>query len=66
MDHKSSWTRDDRPAVLVAQPYNLSPENHADLEKVARDFDLDVEVGDRGWYVPSTYIVQLWKKGVRH
>lgn len=36
MDHLTGWTRDGAPAVLIAQPYDLSTADITDLATVAR------------------------------
>ena len=50
MDHVTGWTRDGKPAVLVAQPYGLFTRCVADLAAVTEQWQLDIRVGGTGWY----------------
>jgi hypothetical protein len=61
LDHVTGWERDDQPAVLVAQPYKLSPEDHAELRDISETPGLRVELRAEGsWYGHGTWFVGVW------
>ncbi|MFE2617101.1 hypothetical protein ACFXA2_26250 [Micromonospora chalcea] len=61
-DHVTRWKRDGGPAVLVAQPYGLNAHDLADLDQVADDDRLHVEIVDEGWYGHGTTMVEVWNR----
>ncbi len=60
LDHVTGWTRDGKPAVLLAQPYGLGTDDIADLATVAEQWHLDVRIDGTGWYGYGTTFVELW------
>lgn len=57
MDHVSGWTKDGKPALLLAQPYSLF--NIESLLKATSEFNLDVSVNGDGWYGHGTIAIEL-------
>jgi len=63
MDHLTGWTRAGAPAVLIAQPYDLSSDDITDLATVAGEYSVDVHINGTGWYGHGSTFVQLWRPG---
>ncbi|MER7331788.1 MULTISPECIES: hypothetical protein [unclassified Micromonospora] len=59
-DHVTRWSRNGRPAVLVAQPYGLSNDQFAQVAAL-NDEELQVAVDGTGWYGHGTTFVQVWR-----
>lgn len=59
MDHVTGWTRDGKPAVLVAQPYHVSATERMELTRIGVEWNLDVRVATTGWYGFDTRFVEL-------
>lgn len=59
MDHVTCWNRNGTAAVLLAQPYQLTDDDHTDLAHIADRFGLDVLLDAPGWYGHGTTAVQL-------
>lgn len=59
MDHVTAWNRAGTAALLLAQPYQLDDDDHADLADVATRFDLDVLLDAPGWYGHGTTAIHL-------
>ena len=60
MDHVTTWTRNGKPAVLVAQPYNLDADSFNDLAALS-DLGLTVEITRNSWYGHDTTFVGVWR-----
>jgi hypothetical protein len=62
LDHVTAWTRDKKPAVLVAQPYGLTGDRLAELAEIDRaDNGLEVHIDGTGWYGHRTTFVGIWR-----
>ncbi len=61
LDHVSAWSRGGRPALLLAQPYQLAPEDITGLELLDADPEMTVVLGASGWYGHGTYSVEVWR-----
>lgn len=62
-DHLSAWSRNGEPAVIVAQPYHLDPEDVAELATLADATGgrLRLEIDRDGWYGYGAHLVELWR-----
>ena len=59
MDHVTCWNRNGVAALLLAQPYQVTDDDHTDLADIANRFGLDVLLDTPGWYGHGTTAVQL-------
>ena len=63
LDQVTAWTRDDEPAVLVAQPYHLDSDDYAQLQAISELDGVRVELkADGSWYGHRTWFVGVWKE----
>ncbi|WP_418063960.1 hypothetical protein [Pimelobacter simplex] len=60
-DHLTTWKRDGRAAVIVAQPYVLEAPDLQELAWIERDERLRVEVQPDGWYGHGARFVAIWQ-----
>ncbi len=66
IDHVTLWTRDGRPAVLLAQPYHLSGRDLDLLQGLdVANPSLAVEVRGSHWYGLGAYGVEIWNAHAR-
>jgi hypothetical protein len=60
-DHMSMWTtRSGSRAVVVFQPYQITPEGQAVLDEWHARDDVHVEVRDGSWYGHGTTFIGIW------
>lgn len=56
-DHVTCWTRDKKPALILAQPYSV---DHDDVADVEREWPVKITVtGESPWYGHRTYGVHV-------
>lgn len=61
LDHPTFWTRDGKPALILAQPYGLPPQSWADA--ITAEWDVDVELQEQGpWYRAGTAGIYITPK----
>lgn len=65
MDHVTRWTRDGKPAAMIAQPYRVWGDDFASLATIAATDGLEVHLDARGWYGWGTVAVEVWRSDVR-
>ncbi|MEV6927417.1 hypothetical protein AB0M46_23330 [Dactylosporangium sp. NPDC051485] len=63
MDHVTSWTNHDGPALLLAQPYGLMPDDVIQLGGLATSGEFKVQIDGNGWYGYGSVAVELWRPG---
>jgi hypothetical protein len=59
MDHVTGWTKDGAAALLLCQPYQMSPEDLRDLMQTADRFGIEAWVHGDGWYGNGTVAIEL-------
>lgn len=59
MDHVTRWSRNGKPALLLAQPYHLEV---SQLRPLLDDEALKVLVSARGWYGWGTVAIEVWRR----
>jgi hypothetical protein len=58
MDHLTAWTRNGKPAILLAQPYHLCPDDLRHLASLEAS-GLDISIHGRGWYGYGTVCIEI-------
>jgi hypothetical protein len=64
LDHVSYWNRRGKTALVLAQPYHLSPTGLADLARLAQRPELYVALPGPGWYGCGTTAIEVWSREV--
>lgn len=59
-DHVTRWTRNGKPAVLLAQPYSLDDDDLVVLGGLTSADDITIIVHATGWYGYGTTTVEVW------
>ena len=59
MDHVTKWSRNGKPALILAQPYGLRA---AKLRPLLDDDSLHMLVHAQGWYGCGTVAIEIWRK----
>lgn len=61
-DHSTLWMRGGRPAVLVAQPYQLTPYDVERLAALDAHAGIHLELrGEGSWYGHGTWFIGVWR-----
>jgi uncharacterized protein (DUF736 family) len=61
MDHVTTWKRDGRPAILLAQPYHVSGDDLEHLRSLEAD-GLVVSIHGNGWYGHGTVCIEITRE----
>lgn len=59
-DHASLWLAGDSPAMLVAQPYRITGDDVEQLDALAEDPELEVNISaNSSWYGHGTWFIEV-------
>lgn len=64
MDHITGWNRDDKPAVLLSQPYGVRGMAIKELAEIHAN-GCPVVIDGTGWYGYGTTFVSIWRDSPR-